>query len=237
MHLATSALWLAAYLVHRLGALVGEHAEHLRLERPGLGQLPRLREPHELLVRGERPEEEGESRGEVEVRDPVRRPGLDPGGRLLQPEDEVRARQDGLQRRAHPDLEAALGRTVRVEAHERVAVLGGERSPERRAPEPLDDAPGAGELLLRVPVGQRQTGFVPSGLSQTIRVPTGEILSFERRELDKAATGLFIGAGVGIAATALIFILDPSGRGEPENTDPPDDLMLRIGLISIPIGD
>ena len=92
------------------------------------------------------------------------------------------------------------------------------------------------ELLLRVAVGERREGFISTDLSQTIRVPTGEIVSFQRREFDKAGTVLLVGGGAAFVTAVAVFILDPR-RGAGEDTDPdPDDLGLSFSLFSIPIG-
>ena len=64
-----------------------------------------------------------------------------------------------------------------------------------------------GDLLLTVPVAMRQEGFHRNQMVQTVRVPTGEILSVGVRELDKVATGFSIGAaaaGAGLIAFAIL---------------------------------
>jgi hypothetical protein len=93
------------------------------------------------------------------------------------------------------------------------------------------------ELLLSVPVAQRQEGFITSALRQTIRVPTGEVVSFQRREFNSLATALTIGAAAGVV-TAIVFVIADPVRGDiPDPPDPPDDLFQRFSLFSIPIGE
>lgn len=93
------------------------------------------------------------------------------------------------------------------------------------------------EILLQVPVGQRQVGFLSSTLNQTIRVPTSEIVSFQRRSLNALATGFSIAGAVGFGTALVLYIVSEhrSGEGGPE-PPPPDDLLLRFNLFSLPFG-
>jgi hypothetical protein len=92
------------------------------------------------------------------------------------------------------------------------------------------------DLLLQVPVGERQVGFMPTELNQTIRVPLSEILSFERRELDRGATALFVGGTLGLAGIVIYYIMDArQGDGDGPTVDPPE-LRKSLALLSIPIG-
>ncbi len=93
------------------------------------------------------------------------------------------------------------------------------------------------DLLLLVPAGRRQDGFMSTNLSQTIRIPTGEIVSFRRRELDKASTGFVLAAGAGLATAVVLFILNPSGGENMTPEDPPDDnRLVDLSLFSFTIG-
>ena len=92
------------------------------------------------------------------------------------------------------------------------------------------------DLLLRVPVGRRQDGFISTNLNQTIRIPTGEIVSFRRREFDKASTGFVVGAVAGLATAVVAFIVKPRGTENTDPEDPPDDLLLDLRLFSFTIG-
>jgi hypothetical protein len=92
-----------------------------------------------------------------------------------------------------------------------------------------------GQLLLRVPLTRIQQGFIENRIDQAVSVPVGEIVSFQRRELDRLQTGLFIGGTVaGVAAIALL-ILDPL-RGDPERPGPDPDESIVLPIVSIPIG-
>jgi hypothetical protein len=92
------------------------------------------------------------------------------------------------------------------------------------------------ELLLNVPVGQRQDGFHTASINQTIRVPMGEILQVERRELDKAKTGLLLGGAAAGSAFIIFSIMDAFG-GDSSGS-PPDlnESRIPIPFLSIPIG-
>lgn len=93
------------------------------------------------------------------------------------------------------------------------------------------------DLLLQVPVGERQVGFLSSQLHQTVRVPTSEIVSFQRRQLNTTTTALAIGGAAGLATLLVVYIVSEhrsgQGNGEPP---PPDDLLLRFNLLSFPFG-
>ena len=93
----------------------------------GVPSAPLRRGRDQLVVRTAAPEEERQPRRQVEVVDLVGLPGARAGRRFLQPEDEVRAREDRLQRRADADLEPAGLALVLVELHQPVDVGGGHR--------------------------------------------------------------------------------------------------------------
>ena len=90
------------------------------------------------------------------------------------------------------------------------------------------------DLLLRVPVVQRWEGMSNSGLGQTIRVPTDEILSVERRELDGVMTAVLVTGGVAAATAVLLGVIEAFGRPSSNPDGPDPDFFL--GLFSIPIG-
>ena len=92
------------------------------------------------------------------------------------------------------------------------------------------------DLLLSVAVAQRQDAFTGSRLNQTIRVPVGEILNAERRELDGLATAAAVGGGAAVIGAVVAFIVKPFGRDDPQNNDDPDDFLMRFNLLSIPFG-
>ena len=70
------------------------------------------------------------------------------------------------------------------------------------------------EVYVRIPITRRQVGFHSSQLGQDVRIPTGEIVQIERRELNGVGTGLIIGGSTGLAASVILFIINDA-RGGP----------------------
>ena len=91
------------------------------------------------------------------------------------------------------------------------------------------------DLVLSVPVAQVQDGFMMSNLEQRVRVPAGEIVSLERRELNGLATGATIAGAAGAVAIVIAVISDARKGENPDPPDPPDDLF-GFTLLSIPFG-
>ena len=58
----------------RVGALVGDHAPHLRLEDAGRAQLAGNREVQQLVIRNAAPQEERQPARQLEFADAMRRP-------------------------------------------------------------------------------------------------------------------------------------------------------------------
>ncbi len=121
--------------------------------------------------------------------------------------------------------------------------MGGEQLREA-VPDTRDGAPvrgtvvgtDNGDLLLNVPVAQRQVGSASRTIQQRVRIPVGEIVSFERRELNTTATVLTIGAGTA-AVIGLVFAITESRKGDnPDPPDPPDDAIVEIPILSILFG-
>ncbi len=92
------------------------------------------------------------------------------------------------------------------------------------------------QLVLRVPVTRVQEGFIENRIDQAVSVPVTEIVSFQRRELDRLQTGLFIGGAAAAVAGIALLILDPL-RGDPERPGPdPDESVLPLPIFSFTIG-
>ena len=77
------------------------------------------------------------------------------------------------------------------------------------------------DLFLRVPTVRRQVGFHSAQLGQDVRIPAGEIVQIERRQLNKGATGLLIGGAAAAVTGLVVFILNDARQ--PSTTDPPFD--------------
>lgn len=86
------------------------------------------------------------------------------------------------------------------------------------------------DLVLRVSLRRGPERLASRNLQQMIRVPTGEIVSLERRETDGFATGALL-AGAVAGSTALVLLIMEAWGRSPEG--PGDDPVLLFG---IPIG-
>jgi hypothetical protein len=91
-------------------------------------------------------------------------------------------------------------------------------------------------LLMSVPVGVRSEGFVTSAIEQVVRVPLGEIVSLQRRELNSFATGLTITGGVALMAGIVAIIVKPLLGEQQDPATPPDEFSLSINIFSLGIG-
>ena len=91
-----------------------------------------------------------------------------------------------------------------------------------------------GDLLVSVPIVQRREGIHFSALAQTIRIPTTEILSVERREFDGVRTVLFVTGGAAAATALIAGVMEAFGRPARNGGGPDPDFFLN--LFSIPIG-
>jgi hypothetical protein len=107
-------------LAERLGLRILQHAAHLAIEHgrvvePSLGG-----DGQQFLVGHRAPQEERETRREVDVRDAIDAVGAHRFGHALEAEDEMRARENGFNRRAHATFEAFFICGFRIELHEAV---------------------------------------------------------------------------------------------------------------------
>ena len=92
-------------------------------------------------------------------------------------------------------------------------------------------------VLLLVPLEERRMGIHTEALAQTIRIPLGEVLTIERRELDPVRTGLLVSGTVAGAASVIFLILDASGWLTPiDGEGPIEEAMSKLFSFSVPIG-
>tara|TARA_B110000116_G_scaffold223548_1_gene202788 strand:+ start:116 stop:619 length:504 start_codon:yes stop_codon:yes gene_type:complete len=102
---------------------------------------------------------------------------------------------------------------------------------------PLVDGTVAGiesdALLMSVPVGVRSEGFVTSAIGQVVRVPLGDIISLQRRELNSLATGLTIAGGVALMAGIVAIIVKPVMGEQRDPPFDPVDVSLSINIFSV----
>jgi hypothetical protein len=91
-------------------------------------------------------------------------------------------------------------------------------------------------VLLRIPLESQRMGIHTEELGQTIRVPAEEILSVERRELDRTLTGL-LAAGSAAAAVGVIFmIMDSFGNSDLPDGPYPIESVISFPLVSFGFG-
>ena len=90
-----------------IGALVRDHAAHLRGQHARLAQPAGRGQVQQLLVRDAAPEEERQARGELQVADRVRRARPDAGRIAFDAIQERRARQDPRDAGADAGVEVA----------------------------------------------------------------------------------------------------------------------------------
>ncbi len=89
-------------------------------------------------------------------------------------------------------------------------------------------------LLVRVPVAQRQDGFIVNRIDQAIRFPIDEIVSLQRRELNPLTTSLAIG-GIAVGVGAAIAVLGNPLKGDSPEPPGPDELFFSFPL-PLPFG-
>lgn len=92
-------------------------------------------------------------------------------------------------------------------------------------------------LMLRVPVGARQEGIHTVRLEQTIRIPEGEVLQVERREVDPLKTIGLLAVGVAGGTAMILSIMEAFGESSPRrDPSPPEESRIPIPLLRVPIG-
>lgn len=91
------------------------------------------------------------------------------------------------------------------------------------------------DLLVRIPIAQRQDGFIVSRIEQAVRLPMGEVVSFQRREVNALSTGLLLTGGAAALAGLVAIIANPLG-GDASDPEPPPDEFFMFELLSIPFG-
>lgn len=87
-------------------------------------------------------------------------------------------------------------------------------------------------LTLRVPVRGRQEGFRRMEIGQNVRVPAGDVVEIQRRELDVLNTGFLLAAAAGAATGAVLMIMDASGSPPEDPGTPPE--LIGVPVFSVP---
>ena len=91
-------------------------------------------------------------------------------------------------------------------------------------------------VLLRIPLESQRMGIHTEELGQTIRVPTEEILSIERRELDRTLTGLLAAASTAAAVGVISLIVDSFGDSNVPDGPYPIESVISFPLLSLRVG-
>ena len=183
------------------GAVVGQHPAHLPPELSGVGQRAARRRVEQLVVGHAAPEEERQPRRQLEVGDAVVAAGRGRGVRRigLDPEQELGAHQQLLQRALDAGLEAAglAPRRVGDAQDPEVGVV------DRPAPRPpgqgRENGVGAGRLLVGVRGPAHEEALAGRGVAGARRVErpgdrdaaqVGQLPAAHRRVQEEAARGL-----------------------------------------------
>jgi hypothetical protein len=122
-----------------------------------------------------------------------------------------------------------------------VVTRAGSEQLREAMPTAVDGAPVRGtfvevdgnDAIFTVPVARRQEGMAQRSIEQRVQVPLGEIVSFERRELNKTTTAILV-AGMAGFATAIVVAIAEARKGEnPDGPGPPDESVIEIPLFSV----
>ena len=131
----------------RLRPRVPQHATHLPVERGRLPQLPAGRRSEQIVVGNAAPQEEGQTRRQLEIAHAVDVARADTGGVALDPEQELGTDEHPLDRALDAPFEAALDATLLVERHEPVEVGVSHRATVGAPREHRQDGARAGRLV------------------------------------------------------------------------------------------
>ena len=139
---------LAGEVAHqRLRARVGEHPPHLLVEHDRIPERLLLRDVQQLVIRDAAPQEERQTRRQLEVGDAIRRIRRDGLRLTLEAEQKLRADEDAANRQFEARLKACLSRAIAVPGQRDLKIVVG-NGPSIGAPrERRDDLPGAGGLV------------------------------------------------------------------------------------------
>ena len=69
-------------------------------------------------------------------------------------------------------------------------------------------------LVLRLPVARRQTGFNMEVLGQDVFIPSDQVLQLERREVNRPLTALLTVGGTAAIAGLVVMIMTGARQGE-----------------------
>ncbi len=94
----------------------------------------------------------------------------------------------------------------------------------------------ADQVVLRVPVARRAVGMAQRVIEQRIVVPRAEVVSFERRELNKTGTAFLLAAAAGLTGAIVAVITEARNPEDSDPGEPPDESIIEIPLSSLLFG-
>ena len=84
-------------------------------------------------------------------------------------------------------------------------------------------------LVVRLPVARRQTGFNMEILGQDVFIPRDQVLQLQRRRMNRGMTGLLTVAGTAALAGLVVMIISDARQGEQHPTSGDSELSPRSG--------
>lgn len=90
-----------------------------------------------------------------------------------------------------------------------------------------------GSVLLRIPVVRDPTGLRPA-IQQVVRLPEGDVLTVDRRELSVGKTAAVVAVGAGAVGFLLTQVFEVFDDTDPDGDDPQVSL---IPLFNLLIGE
>ena len=134
-------------LRERFRSRIGQHPGDLFLVDTGRAQSIGRRQRREFGIGRRSPDEIRQPRRQLRVAQAIRRPRTQRGGGALETEQELRARQDRLERAADRILEITFLAAVGVELHQRREVALADRRAKRLRRQPAHDLAGAHRIV------------------------------------------------------------------------------------------
>src|SRR5688500_18943978 len=135
-----------------------------------------------------------------------------------------------------------LGEGVRVylsrEGQARLRAAGEDQIPGLADEEPVVDGVlvrrEASEFSLRIPVAQRQTGFIQSTLDQQVTLPTTEVVQVRQRVVSRTKSALAVVGSTAAVGALLVTIIKGARRPVDDEQPLPDEMRVPLLRISAP---
>ena len=136
-----------------------------------------------------------------------------------------------------------LGEGVRVyltrEGQARLRAAGEDQIPGLGADEPVVDGVlvrrDASEFSLRIPVAQRQVGFIQGTLDQQVTLPTTEVVQIQHRIVSRTKSTLAVVGSTAAIAGLLVVIIKGARRPVEDDQPLPDEMRRPLPLLQISV--